>query len=96
VGKFHDVLLMNLVMSFSRSLRLDVRRPDHLAPLLGFLRDELAEFGGRADQNGTVVRNDFGTCSPADGILAAGSTTGLRQVPLAASGLRYIIRAGWR
>ena len=28
--------------------RLDVRRPDHLAPLLGFIRDELAEITGRA------------------------------------------------
>ena len=30
------------------SFRLDVGRPDHLAPLLGFFRDELAEIGGRA------------------------------------------------
>ena len=30
------------------SLRLDVGRPDHLAPLLGFVGDELAEVGGRA------------------------------------------------
>src|SRR5262249_59322406 len=30
------------------SLRLDVGRPDYLAPLLGFLCDELAEVGGRA------------------------------------------------
>jgi hypothetical protein len=27
-------------------LRLDIRRSDHLAPLLGFVRDELAEIGG--------------------------------------------------
>ena len=27
----------------SASLRLDVSRPDHLAPLLGFLDEELAE-----------------------------------------------------
>jgi hypothetical protein len=31
-----------------RSVRLDVRRPDHLAPLLGFLGNELSEIGGRA------------------------------------------------
>src|SRR5262249_58893595 len=30
------------------SLRLDIRRPDHLAPLLDFVGDELAELGGRA------------------------------------------------
>ena len=29
-------------------LRLDVGRPDHLAPLLGVVGDELAEVGGRA------------------------------------------------
>ena len=32
----------------TRSLRLDVGRPDHLAPLLGFVGDELTEFGRRA------------------------------------------------
>ena len=31
-----------------RSLRLDVGRSDHLAPLLGFVGDELAEVSGRA------------------------------------------------
>ena len=30
------------------SLRLDVGRTDHLAPLLGIVDDELAEVGGRA------------------------------------------------
>src|SRR5215469_18113899 len=33
---------------FAPSLRLDVGRPDHLAPLLGFVGHELAEVGGRA------------------------------------------------
>ena len=28
------------------SVRLDVEGPDHLAPLLGFVNDELAEFRG--------------------------------------------------
>src|SRR5262245_52615962 len=32
------------------SFRLDVSGPDHLAPLLGFLGDELGEVGGRADK----------------------------------------------
>src|SRR6516165_12075771 len=31
-------------------VRLDVGRPDHLAPLLGFVSDELAEFGRRHRQ----------------------------------------------
>src|SRR5262249_55974569 len=29
------------------SLRLDIGRPDHLGPLFGFVRDELAEVGRR-------------------------------------------------
>ena len=35
-------------LASQESLRLDVGRPDHLAPLLGLLGDELAEVGGRA------------------------------------------------
>ena len=46
------------------SLRLDVRRPDHLAPLLGVVGDELAEVGGRARQRRasevSQLRLDFG------------------------------------
>src|SRR5262245_51643633 len=38
------------VTEYRRSLRLDVGRPDHLAPLLGVVGDELAEIGGRADK----------------------------------------------
>src|SRR4029453_12074935 len=34
----------------SNLLRLDVRGPDHLAPLLGFVGDQLAEMGGRANE----------------------------------------------
>src|SRR5262249_36836574 len=30
--------------------RLDVGRPDHLAPFLGFVGDELSKVGGRADK----------------------------------------------
>src|SRR5215470_11215812 len=36
------------------SLRLDVGRPDHPAPLLGLLGDELAEVGGRAGKHGAA------------------------------------------
>ena len=32
-------------------LRLDVGRPDHLGPFLGFVGDELAEVGGRAGKH---------------------------------------------
>src|SRR5262249_1988724 len=32
------------------SLLLDARKLDHLGPLFGFLDDELAELGGRADK----------------------------------------------
>jgi hypothetical protein len=37
-----------------RLVRLDVGRPDHLAPLLGILGDELAEVGGRARKHGSA------------------------------------------
>src|SRR5262245_15978449 len=37
----------------SASFRLDVRRPDHLAPLLGFLGHQLDEIGGRARKHST-------------------------------------------
>ena len=33
------------------SLGLDVGRPDHLGPFLGFFRDQLAEVGGRAGKH---------------------------------------------
>src|SRR3954470_1414746 len=36
------------------SVRLDVRRPDHLAPLLGFIGNELAEIGGRERKYGAA------------------------------------------
>jgi hypothetical protein len=36
------------------SLRLDVGRADHLAPLLGFLGNELPEVGGRARKRGAT------------------------------------------
>ena len=36
------------------SLRLDVCRPDYLAPLLGLVGDELAEVVGRAGKDGAA------------------------------------------
>src|SRR5262245_33545286 len=39
--------------NIARSLRLDAGELDYLAPLLGFLRDQLAEVGGRARQRRT-------------------------------------------
>ena len=44
------------------SLKFDIERPDHLAPLLGFVGDELAEIGGRqrkwrVAKLGDVLRN---------------------------------------
>ena len=40
------------------SLRLDVGGPDHLAPFLGFVGDELAEIGGRECEH---VATEIGT-----------------------------------
>ena len=51
----HDVgeLWMGLTGS-PASLRLEARELDHLAPLLGFVGDELAEVGGRAGKYRTA------------------------------------------
>jgi hypothetical protein len=38
-------------IEFTASVRLDVEGPDDVAPLLGFLSDELAEGRGRAGKN---------------------------------------------
>src|SRR5580700_3279155 len=42
---------MEYLRARSGSLRLDVSRPDHLGPLLGFVGDELPEIGRRADKD---------------------------------------------
>ena len=46
-ARFAERELWNISGSQSALLRLDVGRPDHLAPLLSFVGDELAEVGGR-------------------------------------------------
>jgi len=43
-----------LANSRAASLRLDVEGPDDVAPLLGFLGDELAKVGGRTRKHGAV------------------------------------------
>src|SRR5215472_17764193 len=42
------IMPADLPSAETSSLRFDVGRPDHLAPLLCFFADELAEVGGRA------------------------------------------------
>src|SRR5262245_13565528 len=42
------VIRLTAVMECRRSVWLDVCRSHHLAPLLGFVGDELTEIGGRA------------------------------------------------
>src|SRR5262249_34573612 len=54
LAPFHSIFSSPLfaernVMEYpAHSFRLDVRRPDYLAPLLGFVGDELGEVGRRA------------------------------------------------
>jgi hypothetical protein len=43
----HLVAALRNIGPLAVSLRLDAGELDHLAPLLGFLRDQLAEVGGR-------------------------------------------------
>src|SRR5262245_44734782 len=46
-GKFHSALpAFRATNPFTASLRLDVRGPDHFAPLLSILDDVIAELGG--------------------------------------------------
>src|SRR5215510_10858346 len=46
-GKFHSVPSLNCRRR-DTSFRLDVGRPDHLAPLLSIVGDKLTEVAGRA------------------------------------------------
>src|SRR5262245_15406935 len=43
-----------------RSVRLDVEGLDHLAPLLGFIGDELAEVGGRTRKHRAAEVSEMG------------------------------------
>jgi len=46
--------LRNIRLGLPGSFRLDVGGPEHLAPLLRFVGDELAEIGGRARKHRTA------------------------------------------
>src|SRR5262245_11829355 len=48
---FAERTLRNILPGLAGSLRLDVRRPDHLAPLLGFVGDEPPEITWRATED---------------------------------------------
>src|SRR5215469_17146039 len=53
-GKFHSALpAFRATVGLPRSLRLDVGRPDHLAPLLSFVGNELSKVGGRTCEHRT-------------------------------------------
>jgi bifunctional non-homologous end joining protein LigD len=59
------------------SLRLDVGRPDHLAPLLGFVRDEFAKVGRTpADKNALAGESHCGINSCAKGLVAHALASG--------------------
>src|SRR5262249_40207827 len=48
--RFSATGFMEYWMGTAASVRLDVGRPDHLAPFLGFVGDELAKVCGRDDK----------------------------------------------
>src|SRR5262249_57276243 len=53
-GKFHSALpAFRATVGLPQSLRLDVGRPDHLAPLLSFVGNELSKVGGRTCEHRT-------------------------------------------
>src|SRR5215510_9575915 len=57
VASLRSFAKRDLWRSLTESLRLDRCKLDHLAPLLGFVRDELSEIGGRAGKrNAAQVR----------------------------------------
>jgi hypothetical protein len=59
------------------SLRLDVGRPDHIAPLLGFVRDEFAKVGRTpADKNALAGESHCSINSCAKGLVAHALASG--------------------
>src|SRR5262245_35756417 len=56
--KFHNIPLEMPVKD--ASFRLDVGRPDHLAPLLSFFRDQLAELNLRSRQRRAAEVSETG------------------------------------
>jgi len=66
---------MRVTAGFPQSLRLDVGHPDHLAPLLGFVRDQLAEVSRRARKWRAAQigkpRLDLGICERGVDLLVA-------------------------
>src|SRR5262249_41617607 len=53
-ARFAERTLRNIRLGLPGSFRLDVGGPEHLAPLLRFVGDELAEIGGRARKHRTA------------------------------------------
>src|SRR5262249_15267289 len=65
---FAERALRNIWPASRGSLRLDVGRPDHLAPLLGLVGNEPAEVGGRAREHRVA---QLGDARPDLGIIEA-------------------------
>src|ERR1700677_1999204 len=51
---FAERVLRMIIPERDGSLRLDARKLDHLAPLLGFLGDELSDVGRRSPKHGAA------------------------------------------
>src|SRR5207248_4093714 len=63
---------MEYWMGTAASVRLDVGRPDHLAPFFSFVSDELTEVGGRTGEHGATQfeqRLDLGVGEARIGLL---------------------------
>src|SRR5215510_14570942 len=75
VPRASDLPGLRATVGFAQSLRLDVGHPDHLAPLLGFVRDQLAEVSRRARKRRAAQigkpRLDLGICERGVDLLVA-------------------------